>query len=362
MKNSRIGDVVLSLWMGMMATVTSSAQTVVVDRETHQPVGGVIVLSKGGSFIDLTDSLGRLPKAAMSQDSVTLQHLAYKSLAASLPADTIRMQAVTYQMKEVEVTAKADYIKLRGYYREYNVANDTMLKYEDGMADYYIPLHGGKTRAIYFMSRQGTPGKSPLCIASWTEGITGVGIGEETLMERVAKRRQKGNRDTLSYILTDTLRGTTTAYLDLLGNDDNHTVTVNLLFYKAQLTDNEKVAVYKYDDGRLSQLNLISFCYHKRWWDKSKMLRKAATKGYVPVGEAVEDDFSEFYVTERDVVSKEQMKTAWKTRTGGENKCTIPSSVPQLSDKLLQELSRLKSMTQSKWEGKDITTPTHENK
>lgn len=354
----RIALSILSLFLTLAAT----AQTVVIDGETHRPLGGVMVFTKGGSFIEFTDSLGHLSKEVLEKDSIILQHLAYKSIGVRLPKDTIAMMPTAFNIKEVSVTAKADYIKLRGYYREYSVANDAMLKYEDGMVDYYIPINGGKTRAVYLMSRQGLPTKSPLCTSNWVEGMDGVSLNAQTTMQYIARQREKSPRDTLSYVLTDTLRRTVTAYRDKFGNDRNHTLTVNLMFYKAQLTDDEDVAVYEYTPKRISQLNLISFSNHMKWWDKIHVGRKTLEKHGLPNGEMHEDDFSEFYVVERDVVSKEQLKAARKNAGSDNVECVIPESVPQLSDRLLEQLGQLKEATRQAWKGTNVVVPTKDSK
>lgn len=351
----------LLIIISLFAAPTAIAQTVVIDAETHQPLGGVMVFTSEGSFVDFTDSLGYLPQETLQEDTIILQHLAYKSIKAALPTATIVMQPTAYNIKEVTVSAKADYIKLRGYYREYYITNDSMTKYEDGMVDYYIPMKDGRTRVKYLMSRQGEPGESPLSTVVWGDGVDGIQLRRATVMQYIAAQQKREPHDTVSYVLTDTLRGIVTAYWDLLGNDPNHTVTINLLFINTQLTDMDQVAVYQYNPEHMSQLNLISCVERFRGNDKSPIMRKAKKKSGIAKGKMYEDEFSEFYVVERDMVSKEQMKADFKSKADKSIECVIPPSAPQLSDRLLEQLADLKARTRQKWEGKNIVVPTKEN-
>lgn len=352
-----------------LAALEAEAQTIVIDSESHRPLGGVLVFNKSGSYIDMTDSLGHLPQNAVGLDGVTLQDIAHKSLSANLPADTLRMKPVEYQLDEVNVSRKADYLKLRGYYRKYSIANDTMMRYEDGMADYYIPLKGGKSRVVYYLSRQGAPGKTPLCYAGWGDLFDDYDIDSKTVMEQVREQKRHYQRDTVSYITTDTINGITTAYLDALATDKNHSITVNFII-KVKLTEADMKGVYKYDPAYESQSQLMSYINHNKVWVSGKLIRKAKQKGDVPFSEICEDDFREFYVVDRDIVSKNEMKEVWNEAKRGDNdilkrydkECVIPDFVPMLSDKLLQQLELLKSLTKDQWEGKNIIVPTKDSK
>lgn len=346
----------------ILAVTTANAQTVVVDNESGKPLGGILVFSTNGVYIDMTDSLGHLPVDARSLNGVILQSISHKALTAKLPADTIRMQPTVVNLEEVKLTQKADYIKLRGFYREYFVANDTMVKYEDGMADYFIPINGGKAKSKLLMSRQGKPGYTPLDYDNSSVGFSSIDLKKQTTMDQIREQQRADMRDTLSYIRTDTTKGITTAYLDELATRKNHRFTVNLLVLKIQITNCETVALYEYDGKPESQTKLISFCNHTRWWDKSRMLRKAQAKGKMLMGEVSEDDFSEFYVTERTIVSKEQMKAELKNKEPEDVECVIPESVPMLSEKLLQKLEVLKKLTKRHWEGRNIVVPTANSK
>lgn len=361
---------IILLLLIVATTLSISAQTVIVDSESGRPLGGILVFTKNGSFIDITDSLGHLPQKAMNLDGVILQDISHKSITAKLPADTLRMEAMEYPLEEVRISSKADYIRLRGYYRNYSIANDTMIIYEDGMADYYIPMKEGKTRCIPYMSRQGVPGKSPLNFTDWGQIFDDYDIEKETLMAIVRERKRLSTRDTVSYVRTDTIGGTTSVYLDDLACDKNHSITINFLV-KIQQTAADEMAVYKYDPTYESQSQLMSFCNHSRVYVSGKLLRKRNAKGKVPFSKICQDDFREFYVVNRSIVSKEQMKDAIRGLKKGDKEaiennfdkeCTIPDFVPKLNDRLLQQLDLLKELTKDNWQGKVIITPTKDNK
>ncbi len=360
----------LFLILVVVTALPVGAQTVVVDSENGYPLGGVLVFSKTGSFIDVSDSLGHLPQKAMNFDSVILQDISHKSITARLPADTLRMEPVEYPLEEVKISSKADYFKLRGYYRNYSIANDTMVMYEDGMADYYIPLKGGKTRCIQYMSRQGAPGHSPLNYSDLDQMSEVYGIKNKTLMALVREQRQSSTRDTVSYIRTDKVGGTTSVYLDRLATTKNHSFSMNFLF-KMQLTAVDEMAVYKYDPTYESQSQLMSFCNHNRIYISGKLLRTANKMGESHFSKICQDDFREFYVVTCSIVSKEQMKEVEKGFKKGDKEvignnfdkeCIIPDFVPMLNDRLLQQLELLKELTKDNWRGKEIITPTKNSK
>lgn len=127
-----------------LLTLPMQAQVQVVDSDEQTAVAHAQVMDETGKILGHTDGDGYLPARAYGHD-ISIQHIAYQTLQVKIPKNPrkkmVALQPLSYDLNEVEVCApRHDYIRLRGYFRTYQL-NDSCLKYyTDGVADYYLPL------------------------------------------------------------------------------------------------------------------------------------------------------------------------------------------------------------------------------
>jgi hypothetical protein len=125
-----------------------NAQVQLLDKDSHQPIIYATVMSNG-KVICYSDSAGYIKLPCNKDADITIQHIAYQTYegrANSLQKD-ILLVPMGYSLNDIDIKAiKPDYIKLKGYFRSYEL-NDSVLKYyTDGIVEYYIPMHKGKVR------------------------------------------------------------------------------------------------------------------------------------------------------------------------------------------------------------------------
>lgn len=125
-----------------------NAQVRLLDKDTHQPVIYATVMSKG-KVICYSDSTGYIKLPCNKDADITIQHIAYQTYEGCVTRlqKEILLAPIGYSLNDIDIKAiKPDYIKLKGYYRSYEL-NDSVLKYyTDGIVEYYIPVHKGKIR------------------------------------------------------------------------------------------------------------------------------------------------------------------------------------------------------------------------
>ncbi len=123
------------------------AQVRLLNKVSGEPVPYASVLSKG-KVIAESDKQGYLPSSVMNDRTVSIQHLSYQTLDTVLTqqSKTLFLSPLSYTLKEVNVnpSSEDDYIKLTGLYRSYELDNNLIKYYTDGIVEYYIPCKSAK--------------------------------------------------------------------------------------------------------------------------------------------------------------------------------------------------------------------------
>jgi len=129
------------------------SQIPIVDAETNESIPFVEIYTLNGDIIGITNIGGLLDRELLSlikeKDSISFNHLSYKEnlLAVEdvLNFREIRLTPEKNLLQEVTLIGKRKkiktFLKLKGYYRNYQT-NDNEVKYfTDGIVEYYIPLN-----------------------------------------------------------------------------------------------------------------------------------------------------------------------------------------------------------------------------
>ena len=129
-----------------------SAQVRLLDEENKAPISFATV-TNDGKLICCSDSAGYITLPADTNAEISIKDIAYetyKCKVKNMPKN-IFLRPLSYNLKDIEVKASCpDYIKLKGYFRNYEVNSEkkdsALSYYADGMIEYYIPLKGGRVK------------------------------------------------------------------------------------------------------------------------------------------------------------------------------------------------------------------------
>jgi hypothetical protein len=136
----------------LLVTSKLFSQIPIIDAQSHEKIPFVEIYNSKGDIIGVTDVEGLIGKELLGvikeNNTVSFNHLSYKENILAVK-DIINMQEIklmpeTNLLQEVTLIGKKrkikTYIKLKGYYRNYQT-NDSVVKYyTDGVIEYYIPL------------------------------------------------------------------------------------------------------------------------------------------------------------------------------------------------------------------------------
>jgi hypothetical protein len=129
----------------------SYSQSKIVDSKTGEAIAFAHLIIDGGklgatSNINGIISIAEIEKMAeASSTTITIQHLGYDNLEISLQdlkqSEAIRLNARNIVLSEVTVnpSSKYDYVVLKGFFRSYQINDNELKYYTDGIVEYYFP-------------------------------------------------------------------------------------------------------------------------------------------------------------------------------------------------------------------------------
>lgn len=201
------------------------AQVRLIDKVTGEPVVYASVLSKG-KVIAESDKYGYLPSSVINNAAVSIQHLSYQTLDTVLnqKSKTLFLSPLSYTLKGVNVNPLSEdgYIKLTGLYRSYELDNNLIKYYTDGIMEYYIPCPSAKKiryRLLQWRSFYNKKLADPKAFIK----VVGVSAPSVPSLENPLNGDirvngdyvQKGN-DTVGFVRNDSLQQEYFVYLDKL--------------------------------------------------------------------------------------------------------------------------------------------------
>lgn len=131
-----------------LVALVATAQTKVIDAETNKPIAFVEIYTDKGNLIGTSDTGGLLTPVLVGSISksstrkLSFNHMAYRELIVTkdvfLNSEVIKLIPNVRLLDEVVVTGKKtkSYIKLNGYYRSYQIEDDRLAYFSDGMMGY----------------------------------------------------------------------------------------------------------------------------------------------------------------------------------------------------------------------------------
>lgn len=132
----------MTAWIiGMSAS--ASGKRIVADAVSRLPLPGASISDKGGRFVGMCDSNGRLPAVSAEMYPLSVRCLGYKDLTVSHPgSDTLFMTGSIFELPEVVIESRNHkLLHMLAYIREYSTLstlNDTVFLFREKMADYML--------------------------------------------------------------------------------------------------------------------------------------------------------------------------------------------------------------------------------
>ncbi len=142
------------LFTSLLTTISLYSQITIVDSKSKLPIPFVIITVDNGELGAVADlngviSLDKLDNLDLSANCMlTLQHISYKNEIVSIndfkKNTTFSMNERFVKLEEVVIRPNQfDYIVLKGFFRSYQLDDNEIKYYSDGIIEYYIPLKGG---------------------------------------------------------------------------------------------------------------------------------------------------------------------------------------------------------------------------
>lgn len=135
-----------------------NSQIRVIDFVSEKGIAFVEIYSSRGDLIGLTDINGYIDKLSLkiinqsNKEKIYFNHLTYSELVISkeklLASKEIKLHQSSFSLSDVVIKAhknKNNFIKLHGFYRSYQMNNNELKYYTDGIITYYLPL-GAKNK------------------------------------------------------------------------------------------------------------------------------------------------------------------------------------------------------------------------
>lgn len=131
---------------------TVYSQIKIVDSQNGSPIAFAHVILKNAVIGTSSNLNGEIVLKDFAKSNIddseilTIQHIAYDNFEITFGElknnATIRLNERTILLNEVTVGSnqKTDYIVLKGFYRSYQLNNNTLKYYTDGIVEYFIPV------------------------------------------------------------------------------------------------------------------------------------------------------------------------------------------------------------------------------
>ena len=133
-------------------SVRAEERIVVVAGTDPEPLAGATVFTRAGIIAGMTDSCGVIGGLSPNDYPLSVRYLGFKPGTAATWTDTLRMEEETFCLDEVVVTPEdRPVLKLTLYMREYacrTIPGDTLIMFNEHMANCYIPTAKTKFRAV----------------------------------------------------------------------------------------------------------------------------------------------------------------------------------------------------------------------
>ena len=331
------------------------AQERVIDSTDRSPISAASIFDATGNMVGFTLSDGVFSEIPTSAYPITLRCMGYEQLIIERPENkTWEMTPIAYELEEVVVVpVKRNILKQTFYVREYfSMSNqsDTVTFFIEHMADRFVPTSkdakfGGSSKLRILKSRQYAHfqlfGKDSIStdpetmfpsMATIFEPIDNEIPTPKSFKEsgNTTKLHEEPGKSGISLIVKQNDQ-TFSMIVDALADTKEHKISpwpFKLLGFTMDINQAYVTQVYRVNDkGVYQPKDLLESSIVIQADGRGKFLRKVL-KSDKPVLIRCLD---ELYVVDREFLSKEEAKAAYKNKPT-DVKFMVPSTVPPLNE------------------------------
>ncbi|GHT22649.1 hypothetical protein AGMMS4957_13120 [Bacteroidia bacterium] len=315
----------------LSVSVSTYAQVKIVDAKTDEPVAFAhLVIDKGkfgaGSDVNGVVSLAELSdKMQNAVDTmITIRHLGYENFEIGYQTlkqlSIIQLTERDVILPEVEVTPvkQYDYVVLKGFYRSYHVEDNVLKYYTDGIVEYCISPN--KSKMQFRLLEQRSFRNQDLIDKLKQKSIVVVEImakipriDGKTIQQELGKEYIFQPHENRIDILKKNQK---VGFVQSDLNSDAASISVNTILpnqeekfsifgYTARMQKYERMEQFSISDiNQIDVPHLESYMEHTRMYFSHKK----------DPAEALLEGTTEFYVTERQYLTKKELKgIKWKS-------------------------------------------------
>ena len=344
------------------------AQERVIDSTDRSPISAASIFDATGNMVGFTLSDGVFSEIPTSAYPITLRCMGYEQLIIERPENkTWEMTPIAYELEEVVVVpVKRNILKQTFYVREYfSMSNqsDTVTFFIEHMADRFVPTSkdakfGGSSKLRILKSRQYAHfqlfGKDSIStdpetmfpsMATIFEPIDNEIPTPKSFKEsgNTTKLHEEPGKSGISLIVKQNDQ-TFSMIVDALADTKEHKISpwpFKLLGFTMDINQAYVTQVYRVNDkGVYQPKDLLESSIVIQADGRGKFLRKVL-KSDKPVLIRCLD---ELYVVDREFLSKEEAKAAYKNKPT-DVKFVVPSTVPPLNEATRRLVERANAET-----------------
>ena len=349
----------------------ADAQERVIDAKDHSPIYAASILDASGNMVGFTLNDGIFSEIPASAYPVTVRSIGYEQLVIKRPEKkTWEMTPIAYELEElVVVPVKRNILKQTFYVREYfSMYNttDTVTFFSEYMADRFVPTSKdakfkGKSSLRILKSRQyayyqlfgqdsittDPEAMFPSMVTTF-EPIVKEVTAPESFKEsgNAAKLYEEPGKSGMELIKKQNDQ-TFTIILDGLADTKEHKMSpwqLKLLGCTMEFNQLYFTQTYRVNEEGLYQpKDMLEAGFVMQADGRGKFLRMALNSDK-PI---VIRSMVEYYVVDRDYLSKEEAKEEYKNKPT-DVKFVIPSAVPPLSEATRRLVERANTEAKNK--------------
>ena len=348
----RVYILIISL---LLCCASADAQKRVVDAVSKSPIAAASIFDAAGNMVGYTWNDGEFSEVSESAYPITLRCIGYEQLVIERPEDkTWEMTPMAYELEEVVIVpVKRNILKQTFYVREYfsmSSETDTVTFFSEHMAERFIPaskdakfsgdshlrLLESNQYAHYQLFGEDSITTDPESLfpsmATIFRPIDKEVTAPESFKEQksATKLYEESGKSGMERIVKQNDR-TFTISVDALADTKEHKISpwaLKLLGFTMDVYQGYVTHAYRVNDkGVYLPKDLLEASFVIQADGRGKYLRKAL-KSDKPI---VIRCMVEMYVVDRDYLSKEEAKEAYKNKPT-DVKFVIPSTVPPLNE------------------------------
>lgn len=348
-----------ALFLMFLCCVSIHAQYKVVGEDDGAAVAYATIHAENGTLLGLTDEKGIVPQTIKEANgTITIRQIGYQTTTIDLKNVTdgiIKMRPAVHNMNEIVVSSQGkEYIRIRGYYRNFMEENGKLCYFQQGVEDCYFKLNGKSSKSTRVQSsihyspdiklkdngKLPNVGKLFSALSITTNGRPKINIYNTS--ELLARTDS---------MLTDSISHTRKARFHIDGQNKTISMSIDTKDFYGNKSFNLSLL------GKLIGLKQ----FHIEGYKKNQIYKRVEGKGFYTVRDLLSESehlqllvkekkdiksrnitwFGEKYIIDYELLSKDEMKEKYKN-TATSLKLKTPDDIPTLPTAYVEALKTMK--------------------